>query len=200
MSAARPAAPLLFWLLAAGVMVLMAGASRAPWTADPGTRGWLRVSLSARPDRVERCRALSDEELAARPAHMRQAVVCEGVTARYLLTVHLDGSEILAEAVTGGGARSDRPMHLLREFPLEAGSRHLSVRFALADSLPADPIADSSAAPGRETAERDRRRNEAVPALLLLDTTITIEAHRVVLLTYDPQLRRLIALSSPRAP
>lgn len=196
MSTARRAPRLAFWLLLAAGTVAMAGLSRAPWVADPGTEGVLRLSLSARPDRVESCRALSEEELAARPAHMRQAVVCEGGAARYRLTVDGSAGRLLDEQVTGGGARSDRPMHLLREFPLAAGSHHLSVHFALLDSLPAD----SGAGTGREAAERDRRRSEAVPAEMRLDTTITIQAQRVVLVAYDPQLRRLVALAAPRAP
>lgn len=200
MTAPRRAPLVVFWLLLAVGTVLMAGLSRAPWVANSGTDGVLRISLSARPDRVETCRALSAEELAARPAHMRQAVVCEGAAARYLLTVHRNGARILAEEVTGGGARSDRPMHLLREFPLAAGSHHLSVRFVLLDSLPPGAAADSTASTGREAAERNRRRGEAVPMELTLDTTITLAAQRVVLVTYDPQQRRLITLAAPRTP
>lgn len=200
MSTVRRPTPMLFWLLLAAGMMVMAGLSRAPWVVDAGTDGVLRISLSARPDRVETCRALSDEELATRPAHMRQAVVCEGGAARYQLTVASDAAALLDEEVTGGGARSDRPMHLLREFPLAAGSHHLSVRFVLIDSLPPDSAADSATGTGQEAAERNRRRSEAVPVEMTLDTTIIIAAQRVVLVTYDPQLRRLIALTSPRAP
>ncbi|MDZ4674466.1 MAG: hypothetical protein SGI84_08425 [Gemmatimonadota bacterium] len=201
MSASSPRGPTGFWLLAALLVVGIAWGSRAPWTRDAGSDGLVRISLSARPDRIEVCRSLSEEELAARPAHMRQAVICEGLAARYRLTVTRDGQPMMTEELTGGGARSDRPLHFLREFPLAPGSHHLSVRFHLVDSLAnVDTDPDSPAAHRQEAEERNRRQREAVPARLELDTTISVVANRVVLIAYDPQARRLIALDSPRPP
>lgn len=201
MSRPSPRTPVAFWVLGAVLMAGMAWVSQAPWQRDAEAAGVVRVSLSARPDRVEACRSLSGEELAARPAHMRQAVVCEGSAARYRLTVAQGGHALVSEELTGGGARSDRPLHFLREFPLAPGPHHLSVQFYLVDSLAtASAGPDSPPTDRREEEERNRRQREAVPARLELDTTITLAAHRVVLVTYDPQARRLVALDRPRAP
>lgn len=187
MSPQRAVAGLLLGLvLAAGLVAL----SHAPWRAHPEPDGLLRLSLSARPERIERCRTLSDEELAARPAHMRQPVVCEGAAARYRLEVRRDGTVILDREVTGGGARRDRPVHLLEEFPLSAGSHHLSIALRRLDTP--DPA-------GADTASRVRS-TEVLPDELALDTTLTITPHRVVLVTYDPRQQRLLAQTAPRDP
>lgn len=172
--------------LVAGVIWL----SHAPWEAHPGGDGVLRLSLSARPERIEECRTLTAEELASRPAHMRQATVCEGTSASYRLRVATGDSTLLETEVTGGGARRDRPLHVLREFPLPPGPRHLSVVLARVDPAPAAPPGDTAAG----------RSAEVLPASLRLDTTLTLEAHRVVLVTYDPRQQRLLALTAPRAP
>lgn len=173
----------------------VAAASRAPWRAHPGMEGVLRVSLSARPDRVETCRTLSEAEQAARPAHMRQTEVCEGTAARYRLAVSLGGNRLLDEILTGGGARSDRPIRLLREYPLRPGSRHLVVTFErLDDDGDEEDDAEESAAESR------RRGPEVVPPRLSLDTTVTLESARVLLVSYDPRRRALVALSSAQDP
>jgi len=197
-------------LTAIATLALAAG-SRAPWRAHPGADGLVRVSLSARPDRLETCRTFSPAELADVPVHMRQEVVCEGTAARYRLTVEVGGRPLADLTLTGGGAREDRPIHALQEFPLSAGRHHLSVRWVRTDSTTAEPGDDDAPtdAPGstlsrergeRESEERDRRRREAVPARLSLDTLVDVLPRRVILITYDPAQRRLRALSSPPDP
>lgn len=196
--------------LVAAATLALAAISRAPWRAHPEADGAVRVSLSARPDRVESCRTLTAEELAEVPAHMRQQVVCVGTAARYRLTIEVDRRNLADLALTGGGARQDRPIHVLREFPLPAGRHHLSVRMVRTDSIPAEAGPDAPDPEGergisrdrdtRESEERDRRRREAMPVRLSLDTILDVMPGRVILVTYDAMQRRILAISSPRDP
>lgn len=207
----NPARRITGLALAALAAVGLAAASRAPWRAHPDPAGLVRVSLGARPERIESCRTLTPEELADIPSHMRQEVVCEGTAARYRLVVELGGRTVASQVLSGGGARQDRPVHALLEFPLPAGRHHLSVRWDRADSLPSGATAPKEPAgprePGlsrergeRESEERDRRRREAVPARMALDTVVEVAARRVILVTYDPVERRLLAIAAPRTP
>lgn len=178
--------------LALGVagVVGIATASQAPWRAHPSPDGAVRLSLSARPERIEQCRTLTEEELAARPAHMRQPVVCEGTSARYRLVLAAGEAVLLDTALTGGGARRDRPLHLLEEFPLPPGTHRLAVTLHRVDTIPPDATVEATPA----------RSAEVLPAELGLETTVTIAARRVVLVTYDPRRQRLVALTAPRTP
>lgn len=178
------------WLLGVAVMVGLAAASHAPWRVHPEREGVLRLNLSARPERLERCRTLSEEELASRPAHMRQPVICDGEAASYRLVVTRDGAPVLDADLTGGGARRDRPIHLLREYPIPAGTVHLSVTLDRIDAADA-VVADTAAA---------TRITDALPRTLRLDTTVTVAPHRVVMVSYEPRQRRLVALTGLRNP
>ncbi len=107
------------WVLgavaAAGATVGLAALSRAPLAAYPSDTPVLRLAWSVRPERIEHCRTLTDEELAGVPAHMRQRVQCEGRSAGYRLVVSIDGAPRFDTLVTGGGARGDRPVYVFRE-------------------------------------------------------------------------------------
>ncbi|MFN2317066.1 MAG: hypothetical protein ABR551_01045 [Gemmatimonadales bacterium] len=181
---------LFAWLLGAAMVAGLVAASHAPWRAHPEPDGVLRLNLSARPERIERCRTLSEAELASRPAHMRQPVICDGEAAGYRLVVSQNGEPVLNEALSGGGARRDRPIHLLREFPIPVGTVQLSITLDRIDA--ADSVAVDTAAATRIA--------EALPRALRLDTTVTVASHRVVMVTYDPRQRRLLALTGPRDP
>jgi hypothetical protein len=50
---------------------------------------------------------------------------------------------------------------------------------------------------GRESDERRRRRAEAVPAILTVDTTVTLVSRTVILVTYDPLARQLKTKTAP---
>ncbi len=185
--------------------------------ADPAPM--VRLSWSARPERIERCVRTRADELAKLPVHMRREVVCEGATARYRLEVTLGDS--LADAITvrGGGLRGDREVYVLREVRLAAAPTRISVRFVRLDSSTVPATADSSARPAdvaappddrpgapagagelagrgvREAEERERRRAEAIPPVLSLDTVVALTSRSVLLITYDPMLRRLVTRS-----
>lgn len=169
----------------------------------------IRLSWSARPERVETCRRVSDEALAKLPAHMRRRVICEGTTARYALSIERDSLRIGDAVVRGGGLRHDRELYVARDFEVAPGRTRIVVRFTRLDSSavadeadrpghPADSVtvpaaqgapADRSA---REAEERMRRRAEAIPPALVIDTTVFLEPRRVLLFTYDEIARRLV--------
>ncbi len=207
--------------------VAIRAASFVPMTDIRGESAWVRLSWSARPERVEHCRRLSDAELEERPAHMRLRFECEGRFARYLLQLTVDGAVALTDTVQGDGLRHDRPMHVLREHALLPGVRRLQAALVRLDSTTAtaqDSLAGAEgatsdaidtnrvAAPasesdtllgdrgGREREERSRRAGESIPPRLSLDTTITLGAGRVVLITYDGTRRTLVARTGSAPP
>lgn len=183
-------------------LVLLRAASFVPVHDVRSDSAWVRLSWSARPERIEHCRRLSDAELAERPAHMRLRLECEGRFARYGLQLTVDGTVVLVDTVQGGGLRNDRPMHVLRETPLAPGTRAVRVVLVRLDTL-STPDAESEgvATPesdavlgdrgAREREERQRRSEEGIPPRLSLDTTVTLGAGRVLLVTYDGEKRAL---------
>lgn len=190
----------------------LAALSRAPYHPYRSADAMLRLAWSARPERIEQCRRQSDEELAQLPAHMRLRVVCEGTSARYRLEVLRDGKLVVDDTVRGGGVRHDRPLYLLRELRLPPGSSRLEIRFSRIDhpSLVGDTTAvtpgfDSVGAlpPGRERREeeeRERRRREVVPARLVFASTVRLGPREVLLVTYNPARRALIAITGEPVP
>jgi hypothetical protein len=183
----------------------LAWASNAPLTASRAPDALVRLSWGARPERIETCRARSDEELSKVSPQMRQRVVCEGTTARYQLEVLRDGAPIASDVVRGGGLRHDRELYVFREIPVPAGRSTFAVRFVRIDSLPVardlergaggagdtTPGAISPERARREADELRRRREQAVPPTLMLDTTVTLGAREVLLVTYNSDDRRL---------
>ena len=183
----------------AALGILRAGSLATLRTADDDS-GLLRLSWSARPERIERCRRLSDAELAARPAHMRMRWECEGQFATYLMEVRIDGLATAIDTVRGGGLRHDRSMHVFREYRLAAGARRLEVMLtriesdARPDTAEATAVAAGSAAANRETREaqeRRTRRAESLAAHLRFDTTLVVPPRGVMLVTYVVDERRL---------
>lgn len=164
-------------VLAIGVAAL----SRAPWRAHPDEAALLRLSLTARPERIETCRTRTAEELAELPAHMRQELVCEGRTARYRLEIEVAGERLAEELLAGGGVRSDRPIHLLREHAMQPGTHRLAVRLTRMEEL----------GESRDVGDGAPRRVETVPAQLVLDTVLSVPPRGVALVGYDPRERRL---------
>ena len=203
MTAGRTIAGLLGGAVA---VAAIAAGSAAPVPLASRHAARIRLSWTARPERIETCRALSDEELAARSEHMRQRMECEGGFATYALAVSVDGERVAESVVQGGGLRNDRPIHYLREFGVEPGAR--AVRLTLerreAGSHDADEDQDGhdddddddrgiSAERGdRERTERRRRERTALPAKVTLDTTLAIGAGRVAVITFDPAGRRFV--------
>ena len=182
---------------AALAAVLMAGLvwlSNAPMTTNQSPDARLRLAWSARPERIEKCRQLSEEELARLPAHMRQPVSCEGTTAEYRLQVRHGGALVAERAVHGGGLRRDRRLYVFEEVLLPAGEASVEVRFDRVDA----------SEPGVTSAERDRERALLIPAQrgevpphLSLVRRFRFTSREVVLVTYDSDRQELTAVLHP---
>ncbi|MEK6613173.1 MAG: hypothetical protein AABZ29_10340 [Gemmatimonadota bacterium] len=195
----------------AGLAVLAAASAVSlPWHgADTAA---LRLSWSARPERIEVCRALSDAEIEALNEHMRQRVECDGRSATYALRVRVDGVLLGDEVVRGGGLRHDRPLHLLQTYEVSPGLRRIQLEFSRRERASGDSVSGASvAAPeadtgifagraAREMSERGRRTRAAVPPRMTLDTALAFAPQQVILVTFDPDGRRLVvrADAAPR--
>ncbi len=192
----------------------LASASSVRMTAHASPDSVLRLAWTARPERVEDCRAQSEEALAKLPPHMRQAVICEGTTASYHLIVRREGAVILDQIVRGGGLRHDRPLYVFHDVRVPAGESAISVRFDRVDATTAPAVApprtdtalSESGAPGigidparrqREIEERTRQRGEAIPPSLAVDAALRFVPHEVILVTYDPERRALLTVTAP---
>jgi hypothetical protein len=213
-------ARLLMWRLA-GALAAVAGLAAMRWvsiasldgSASGGT-SLLRLSFSARPERIERCVELSDEELAKLPAHMRLRTTCEGYSARYALTVSVGDRLTMHDTLRGGGLRHDRALHVFREQAVEHGLHRFRIEVVRVDeggtatrddadttqvreqrAEGADTLLGGRA--DRERDERARRAAEAMPQRLVMDTVLAIPAMRVLLVTFDNSARRLVARLEP---
>lgn len=158
--------------LAVAVIVATGALTRYqhPVAAD---RAELRLAWRLAVPRIEECRAVTPEEQAELPVHMRQDEVCEGRSVSYRLEVRVDDELRHQATVAPEGARGDRPMQVFETLPLEPGARRVAVVFERADT---------AASPG----EID------VPSRLVWDRRLQIDPREVVLLTYDADERRLV--------
>jgi len=195
-------------IFAAGIVTatglwVLAYASAMPVAYHTAETARLRLSWSARPERIEVCRQLSDSEQAEREEHMRQRVECEGNFATYALTVEIDGRAIGKAVLQGAGLRHDRPLYLLRDFPVPAGEHRVRVRVVRRETTDNDaaafaPAIVSEADTGiyagraqREATERGRRARAAIPANLVLDTSFAFAPRQVALVTFNTERRML---------
>jgi hypothetical protein len=187
--------------LIAAVMGGLVWASNAPMTTNRSPDAMLRLAWSARPERIEKCRQLSEEELARLPAHMRQPVACEGTTAEYRLQVRHEGALVAERVLHGGGLRRDRRLYVFEEIMLPAGEATVDVRFDRVDSGEAGATADRG---DRERSERRETLTPAqrgeVPPHLSLARRLSFSSRQVILVTYDSDRQELTAVEgSPRS-
>lgn len=188
---------------------VMAWLSDAPVDQGRSATARLRLSWTARPERIETCRQLSAAELAKREEHMRQRVECEGRSATYMLRVDADGRMLHESVVRGAGLRHDRPIYLLREIDLSPGTHRLNVTFTRREATNNDSAAfapittvgpDTGRFAGRaerEATERARRARAAIPARLELDTMVTLRPEQTLVLSLDAERRTFRLLSGP---
>jgi hypothetical protein len=156
--------------------------SFTPYTAQRDIGAIVRLAWRARGEQVRDCRRLSPEELQELPLHMRQEEVCEGRLLPYRLVVALDSVSLVDRLVHGAGAREDRPLYVFQDLIVEPGRHRLSVRFTL-EALSAQHENDQ---------DREDAALFATPPRLALDTTLTLGARRVLLVTYDEERERLV--------
>jgi hypothetical protein len=115
------------------LLVGLGSLSTFPYGRDPED-AVLRLSWRVRGERVEECRRLSPEEVAALPVHMRRQEVCEGRVAPYHLTVRLDDRLLEESTIRPAGARADRPVYVHREYRLPPGQHRVDLEFRLEDA------------------------------------------------------------------
>lgn len=201
---------ILLVLVTASSGFLLARASAVPVPFRTRDEARLRLSWSARPERLETCRAATAEELSRELEHMRQRIECEGRSATYALRVRVDEGEVEESIVRGGGFRHDRPLHLLRDLALNPGIHRVRLEFerreaatprdSLLPGVPAADSADTGVFAGRaerERIERVRRTRAAIPPRLSLDTSLGFAPGEVVLVTFDAERRRLEVRTAP---
>lgn len=149
--------------LALSATLAIVALSQLPWRAGPENEALLRLSWRAAGERIEKCRAPSEADLAGLPPHMQPKEICEGRTLPFQLTLRVDGATLFDAEVRPAGARADRPAYVLEEFPVAPGPHRVEVRFAVSR--------EQGAAAG------------ATSPPLLLDETLTLGARDVVLVT-----------------
>jgi hypothetical protein len=187
----------------AGVLLAAAALAGLAWASDVPTRvhrshgAILRLAWSARPERVESCRERTAEELSRLPQHMRQPLACEGSTAEYRLQVRVDGAVLADRVVRGGGLRRDRQLYVLEELPVPPGDTAVDIRF---DRV--EPAASAAAAAGQPAiadirSAAARPQGEPVPPHLSLELRRRFSAREVILVTYSPESRTLVAVQNP---
>ena len=187
----------------AALLAVVAYASAVPIPLHTSDSARLRLSWSARPERIEVCRTLTEEELEHVPEHMRQRTNCEGVFATYTLRVEVDGRSIGESVVRGAGLRHDRPLYLLRDYQVPPGQHRLRVTLIRREKTDDDaaehettaiPHVDTGLYAGRsqrEASERSRRARAAIPSNLTLDTVVSLTPRRMALVTFNSERRKL---------
>ena len=177
--------------------------ANAPITVHGSDQAILRLAWSVRPERIESCRQQSEEELARLPQHMRQPVVCEGVSAQYRLTVRREGRVVADRIVRGGGLRQDRRIYVFHELPLDPGRSSIEVRFDRIDSDSGRVTRSEERNDAHEgTEDHDRRERgadrqgegETVPSHLVFAQRVDVEPREVILITYSPERRALAGI------
>jgi len=200
----------------------LALASTASMPVSSSRNAVVRLSLGARPERIESCLAQTNEELERVLPQMRQQVICEGTTARYRMDVRRDSVVLLSRVVRGGGLRNDRQLYVFHDLVVPSGPSSIDVRFVRLDTVQTETEkeggheagerkgerkgerSDEDIAPDRarrETEERRRRRAEAMPPELHLRIDVTLAPREVLLVTYNSEARQLTAVQNrkPRA-
>jgi hypothetical protein len=187
-------------ILAVALIAGIVRASNVALATHRSSDGVLRLAWSARPERIEKCRQRTDEELARLPQHMRQSTVCEGSTAEYRLRVSVDGAAVIDRIVHGGGLRRDRRLYVFEELPLPAlRAVTIAVRLDRTDAADArtteSPLPHLSAPQGQPHLPRSV---ESVPAHLSLERELRVAPRQVLLVTYDRQRQELTTVSTTR--
>lgn len=205
MHAVRWSPAVILTALSLGAMALL---SAAPVRSEDSDSARLRLSWSARPERIETCRVLSKKELEETEEHMRQRVECEGKFATYMLDVWVDERLVHQSVVRGAGLRHDRPIFLLREIPVPPGIHRIRVSFNRREKTDNDAAAferkasserDSGLFAGRaqrEEVEHERRARAAIPAQLSLDRSLSFRSGRVFIVTFGSERGSLELLNA----
>lgn len=116
-------------MVAVAATVATAAASRIPTTFHAEDEAMLRLAWRIQGATLESCRQPTEEELAELPVHMRNPQACIGQVAPYVLSVRIDGRVLAQDTVYAPGARGDRPLSVLQDHPLAAGTHRMGISF-----------------------------------------------------------------------
>ncbi|MDX1646566.1 MAG: hypothetical protein R3304_05445 [Longimicrobiales bacterium] len=116
-------------LVTVALTVALGALSQWPVHQEPD-EAVVRLSWRTEPVRVEECRALTEEELAGVPAHMRRTEECVGGFVDYALTLAIDGRQALTDTLAPSGLRRDRPVHVLHDETVDPGKHRVEVTFS----------------------------------------------------------------------
>ena len=168
----RPFRLVLAAVLAVLLTTTVAWLSRLPLHFDSEHEALVRLSWRVDGISLEECRQRSDEELANLPIHMRNPEACIGRIAPYRLQVALNGTLLVNDTIHPGGARGDRPIYVLSDFPVDPGEHRVQVRF--------DPILlpGTTWLPGAQP--------------LSFDQTVSLGQREIVLVTLDDDTKQLV--------
>lgn len=157
-------------IVTAGFTAMLVVCSQIPYEPDTRETALVRLSWRAVGDRLEECRAPTQEELDALPLHMRPKEICGSRLTPFALSVSLDGVAVYSGQIRASGAREDRPTYVFHQFEVAPGTHRLSVRFA-----------------------PDREGSASAP--LVLDETVTLAPREVLLVTQDSDSDQLIVFT-----
>jgi hypothetical protein len=180
--------------LAAAATAAIVWASNAPVTVNGSDQALLRLTWSVRPERVEICRQQSPEELARLPQHMRQPVICEGRSATYRLKVRQGDRMAVDRTVHGGGLRQDRRLYVFQDVPLAPGDVPIEVTLDRIDPVGAASVPTPAPPATGASSARQPPAADAVPAHLSFAERLHVSPRQVILITYSPERRALIAV------
>jgi hypothetical protein len=110
--------------------------SDAGLAAPPVEDSQLLVSFKHPGAVGENCRVLSEEELAARPVHMRKKKECERMRASVRVLVEVDGKPVMHMSATPSGIWKDGNSVAIETIPIEPGEHH--VKIAIGETLDPD--------------------------------------------------------------
>lgn len=101
--------------------------------SEPGQGAVLGIAVRSGVGTVQVCRAVSAEEVASVPQHMRRSEICETHAAPYRLGVHIDGEQRFDRVYRAAGIHGDRPITIDERILVTPGSVAVQVRFAPAE-------------------------------------------------------------------
>lgn len=165
-------------------LVLLTVGNRTP-VGQAGSDGLLRLAWRFVGEKIETCRDLTAEELAAKPLHMRQPRECSVQPLSYHLRLTIDGETRLDQTIAPSGARGDRPLFVQEDLWLPAGTYQIDVGFT---PLLIDP-ATSKTLTGTADAKTPSYQR------LAIQTRVNIVPDQIILVDYDDKTGALIMVN-----
>lgn len=117
-------------VVAGSALFTLVGSDLPYATPAPALGSELAVSVKAAGEASEICRAVSEEEKAAMPVHMRRDQICERGRTEVRLLVEIDGEVAVDRPVRANGLWRDGASIAVVEVPVAVGSHRVRVAIA----------------------------------------------------------------------